>query len=114
MEYQAPILLVEFVSIDSKLQPRDVELLRKQFTKIPDHSHAYELPETVCLFPENTPLTVWASFHTDTQEIILRVSSGGKLLLGLMAIAHGLFEASTSVKADTDLRITLIKEIHDA
>jgi len=113
MEFRPPILVVEFVSIDSKLQSRDIVLLREQLTEV-HKKGVYELPETVCIFPPDTPLAVKAIFDANTQEIILSVSCDGKLLLGLIAIAHGLFEASSSVKSDTDLRITLIKESHAA
>jgi hypothetical protein len=113
MESHPPILLVEFVSIDSKMQPHDIVLLRESLTEI-HKKGVYELPDKVCIFPPDTSLTVKAIYHADTREIILGVSCHGKLLVGLIAIAHDIFEVSSSVKTDIDLRITLVRDTYAA
>lgn len=109
MAFHPPTLVVEHVTNDSELR-----LLTQRLVPIPDTVDAYELPETMCMFPPDTPIAVKAIFHMNTREIILHVSCAGRLLLGLIAVAHGIFEASSSVKADTDLRITLVQEAHAA
>jgi hypothetical protein len=97
-----PTLQIEFVTNESEF-----ELLSKQLVPVPDHSDVYELPETVCMFPPNIPLKVKAIFHSNIREIALSVSSDGKLLLSVLAAVDTVFEACTSINADSDLRIVL-------
>ena len=104
-----PALVVEWVSDDSQLC-----LLSSQLTAVPDHVGVYELPETVIMFPPHTPLIVKAIFHANIAELILSVSSGGRLLISVIANVSGFFEACSSVESDSDLRITITKGVHDA
>lgn len=99
--YHPPTLAIECVSEDSERR-----LLSAQLVAVPNHVDVYELTETITFSPD-TLLIVKAIFHANIQEIILSVSSGGRLVISVIAIVHGAFEACSSIESDSDLRITL-------
>jgi hypothetical protein len=55
-------------------------------------------------------MDVVAMYNPVHDEVFLRVTSGGQKLIGVASGLGSIFEATVSIKADTELRITIEEE----
>jgi len=105
--FSPPIIIIDSVSDSS--ESRLCKLKLKRSVHVPE-SCGFSAERSDIEYLPGKKMDVVAMYNHVHDEIFLRVTSRGRKIIGVAAKLGSIFEATASIKAGTEIRITIEKQ----